>query len=72
MATTTVPKTSTSIAELRAQGATTTVEVARSALGLSKAAAYRAVKSGAIPTIRIGKAIRVPVDQLIAMIEGAA
>jgi excisionase family DNA binding protein len=40
-------------------------------LGLTKNAAYVAAKRGDLPTIRIGKQIRVPKVALHAMLEGA-
>jgi len=40
-------------------------------LGLSRPAAYAAAKRGDIPTIRIGKAIRVPKAALNRMLEKA-
>lgn len=40
-------------------------------LGLTKNAAYVAAKRGDLPTIRIGKLIRVPKAALHAMIESA-
>jgi hypothetical protein len=48
--------------------ATTTVTLAGLALGLSKNAAYAAVKSGEIPSLRIGGAIRVPTVPLRRML----
>jgi excisionase family DNA binding protein len=41
-------------------------------LGLTKNAAYVAAKRGDLPTIRIGKLIRVPKAALHAMLDGAA
>lgn len=58
-----------SIADLRAQGSTTTLEIARLALGISRATIYRYAEAGTIPTIKVGTRIRVPVEQLIALIE---
>ena len=40
-------------------------------LGLSRNASYEAAKRGDIPTIRIGKLIRVPKLALHRMLEGA-
>ncbi|WP_457492215.1 helix-turn-helix domain-containing protein [Tardiphaga sp. P5_C7] len=40
-------------------------------LGLTKNASYVAAKRGDLPTIRIGKLIRVPKAALHAMIDGA-
>lgn len=48
-----------------------TVLEAGALLGLTKNAAYVAAKRGDLPTIRIGKLIRVPKSALHAMIESA-
>ena len=42
-------------------------------LGVGREAAYRAVRSGEIPSIRVGKKIRVPVAELrrMAGLDGA-
>lgn len=48
-----------------------TVQEAGCLLGLTKNAAYLAAKRGDIPTIRIGKLIKVPKAALHAMIDGA-
>jgi len=37
-------------------------------LGISRTTAYRQVQRGAIPSVRFGKAIRVPKAQLMAML----
>ena len=58
--------------EIRADGATTTVERAGMALGISRPTAYKMVAAGTLPTIRVGtRALRVPTAQLIEMITGA-
>ncbi len=49
-------------------GLTVSVEVAGRALGLSRNSAYSAVKSGQIPSIRIGGSIRVPTAPLGRML----
>jgi len=51
-----------------------TVEEAAEYLGIGRHAAYGAVRSGQIPSIRIGKSIRVPRQALrrLAQIEGHA
>lgn len=49
----------------------TVLEAAR-ILGLTKNSAYLAAKRGSLPTVRLGKQIRVPKAALHAMIEGAA
>ncbi len=56
-------------------GYTLSVEQAGRALGLGRAAAYRAVRSGEIPSIRIGGAIRVlarPLRQKLGIDRGEA
>ncbi len=45
-----------------------TVEDAGRVLGLGRVAAYKAVKSGAIPSIRIGRRICVPTPKFLAML----
>jgi hypothetical protein len=55
--------------DLRREGATTTVVRAGQALGLGRTAAYQLANAGTIPTIRIGRSLRVPVDALIRMID---
>lgn len=57
------------LAELRGDGATTSIERAARVLGISKASAYRRAKRGEIPTVRIGRTVRVPVESLIRLIE---
>jgi len=48
-----------------------TVEKAAELLACSKSQVYALVKSGEIPSIKLGKAgIRIPKDQLIAWING--
>ncbi len=49
-----------------------TVQEAGAILGLNKNAAYVAAKRGDLPTIRIGKLIRVPKAALQAMIDSAS
>ena len=41
-------------------------------LGMSRNAAYAAAKRGDIPTVKIGKLLRVPVRALEEMLNGAA
>ncbi len=48
-----------------------TVPEAGRVLGMGRNAAYEAAKRGDLPTIRIGKLIRVPKAALHAMIESA-
>jgi len=47
------------------------VEDAGRLLGLSRATAYAMCKSGAIPTVRFGRAVRVPRAALERMLEAA-
>lgn len=47
------------------------VEYAGRLLGLSRATAYAMCKSGAIPTLRFGRAVRVPRVALERMLEAA-
>ena len=54
--------------------ATVTVEQAARILGVSRGAAYRAVRAGEIPAIRVGRRIIVPVralDELLRARPGA-
>lgn len=44
------------------------VETAGKVVGISRAAAYEAVKRGELPTIRMGRRILVPVPALLAML----
>lgn len=50
---------------------TITVPEAGERLGLSRNTAYAAAKAGQLPTIRIGKLLRVPVASLQRMLDGA-
>jgi hypothetical protein len=47
-------------------------EAGRKYFGLSRNAAYAAAERGDIPTIRIGKLLRVPVRQLERLLDGEA
>ena len=49
---------------------TYTVEEAARILGISRSSAYEAARKGEIPTIRIGKLLRVPAAQLDRLLEG--
>lgn len=49
--------------------ATLTVAEAREVLHLGRTTAYAAVKSGQIPTIRLGRRIVVPVPALLRMLQ---
>jgi excisionase family DNA binding protein len=50
---------------------TLTVDEARRLLGLSRELAYAAVRSGEIPSIRIGRRLLVPRKALLAMLDRA-
>ena len=52
------------------QRRTMTVEEAGSILGVGRSAAYAAAQHGEIPTIRIGRRLLVPVDQLERLLSG--
>jgi len=47
---------------------TLSVERAGELCGLSRASAYRAAKNGELPTIRLGRRLRVPTARLRAML----
>jgi excisionase family DNA binding protein len=47
-----------------------TVEEAAEALRIGRAAAYEAVRCGQIPSVRLGRTIRVPRSRLLALIDG--
>ena len=47
---------------------TVSVEMAGAALGLSRASAYEGVRTGEIPSIRIGRRIVIPTAQLRRML----
>lgn len=57
--------------DLRADGATISVQRAARALGLSDQTAYRMVGTGEIPSVKLGRQHRVPTETIIRMIEGA-
>ena len=46
------------------QARTITVEEAATLLGISRSAAYRCVHLGQIPTVRLGRKFKVPLDAL--------
>ena len=48
-----------------------TVEEAAEALGISRPSAYAAARSGELPTIRIGRLLRVPKLALEQKLQGA-
>jgi excisionase family DNA binding protein len=47
---------------------TLTVEQAGEFLGISRSAAYRAVSSGELPSVRIGRRLLVPTAKLLALL----
>jgi excisionase family DNA binding protein len=48
---------------------TYTVEQAAEALQIGRSAAYEAVRRGEIPSVRIGRSVRIPRHQLEAMLD---
>ena len=50
---------------------TVSVEHAGKILGYSRNTAYEAAKTGELPTIRLGRKIRVPIAALQRLLEGA-
>jgi excisionase family DNA binding protein len=46
------------------------VEEAAAVLRISRGAAYEGVRCGEIPSVRIGRTIRVPRSRLLALIDG--
>jgi excisionase family DNA binding protein len=46
-----------------------TVEEAAKVLRISRGSAYQGVRCGAIPSVRIGRSIRVPTSRLLALID---
>lgn len=55
------------LAELEGR-ATITVDQAADVLGLGRSAAYEAARRGEIPTLRLGRKLRVPVPALLRML----
>ncbi len=51
---------------------TISVDEAAKILGIGRCTAYEGIHTGQIPSIRIGKRIVVPVDQLDRMLKGLA
>jgi excisionase family DNA binding protein len=47
---------------------TITVEEAARFVGMSRSAAYRAAAKGQLPTVRLGRRLRVPTAKLLAML----
>ena len=58
--------------EEKIQRRTLTIEEAAKGLGISKASAYEAARTGELPTIKIGKRILVPLVALERKLQGAA
>lgn len=48
--------------------ATITVEEAAELVGMSRSAAYRAAARGQLPTVRLGRPLRVPTAKFLAML----
>ena len=48
---------------------TLSVEEAAMALGVSRGTAYEAVRSGQLPTVRLGRRLLVPVEGLLALLK---
>lgn len=49
---------------------TISVEDAGRVLGVGRGLAYRMARSGKLPTIRVGRLLRVPLPRLLEMLEG--
>jgi excisionase family DNA binding protein len=47
---------------------TVTVDEAAALLGLSRNGTYNAVRDGSLPSIRVGRAIRIPTSKLRALL----
>jgi len=56
----------------RAERLTVSVEEAAEMLGVSRGTAYNLVRTGDIPSVRLGRRIVVPVRRLRALIDGDA
>ena len=50
--------------------ATISVEAASRILGISRRTAYKHVRSGAIPSIRLGTHIKIPTHRLVDLLDG--
>ncbi|NQX11829.1 helix-turn-helix domain-containing protein [Microbacteriaceae bacterium VKM Ac-2855] len=57
--------------DIRGRG-TITVEEAGEVVGIGRASAYAAVRSGELPSIRIGRRVVVPVPALLTLLGEAA
>jgi excisionase family DNA binding protein len=51
---------------------TLTVEEAATWLRISRSSAFRAVKRGDLPSLRVGRAIRIPTHRLLAILDDLA
>lgn len=51
---------------------TMTVEQAAEALGVSRGSAYEAVRTGQLPTVRLGRRVLVPIEGLRALLAAAS
>jgi excisionase family DNA binding protein len=49
---------------------TVTVDEAAVMIGISRSSAYAAVARGEIPTVRIGRRLLVPLNRLLALLDG--
>lgn len=49
---------------------TATVEATAKVLGIGRSQAYRGVREGSIPSLRIGKRVLIPTRRLLEMLEG--
>lgn len=58
-------------AEIRDERLTMTVEQAAAALGVSRGTAYEAVKTGLLPTLRVGRRLLVPIEGLHSLLKTA-
>lgn len=55
--------------ELRSGPPTVSVEIAAQHLGVSRAYGYRMAREGSLPTIKLGRRVRVPTTALLRMLE---
>jgi excisionase family DNA binding protein len=60
---------SASVTDVQALPAVLTVEQVQSLLGISRPKAYELVSTAGFPTIRLGRAIRVPREGLVRWLE---
>jgi len=52
--------------------ATLTVDETAAVLGVGRATVYQSIRDGAIPSLRLGRVIRVPVPALLALLGESA